>query len=167
MKNGSLLFVRIAILFLSLISICAVSASHSSTSQYASAKVWKIGDIYDVDGVKGIVFALSSDRQHGQILSLTQTLDDWDDAEAWCCTLGEGWTLPTRGDLDKLHLVFNKVNEVLAKEGYEQVEDCHYWTRESQSEYNAYVAYVCAKFSSEGFYNKYNYNLKARAVRKF
>lgn len=167
MKKGSVILVHIAILFLSLISVGVASASDSSSSQYASAKVWRIGDIYDVNGVKGIVFALSSDRQHGQILSLTHTIDDWDDAEAWCCTLGEGWILPSKLDLEKLHLVFNKVNEVLAREGYDQVETAYYWTRECSGDYNAYVSYVCDKFASEGCYNRYNNNCYVRAVRKF
>ena len=102
MKKCSILLGGFVILFLSLISIGVVHASHTSTSQYVySTKEWKIGDIYDVGGVKGIVLALSSDKQHGLLLSLVETCDDWDDAEAWCRSLGRYWTLPTKMDLKK------------------------------------------------------------------
>ena len=167
MKKCSILLGGFVILFLSLISIGVVHASHTSTSQYGySTKVWKSGDIYDVGGVKGIIFALSSDKQHGQLLSLNQTYDDWDDAEAWCRTLGPGWTLPTKMDLELLHLVFNKINEVLEREGCERV-DGSYWTRECPNDYEAYAVWVGSSFASPSCRNKYNNNYRARAVRKF
>lgn len=63
----------------------------------------KIGDIYEVDGKVGIVWALSNDGKHGRILSLEQTRGSWDDAVKWCSELGEGWRLPTVQELTMLY----------------------------------------------------------------
>ncbi len=143
------------------------SASMSSTSQYYQARTWKIGDIYDVNGVKGVVFILSADRQHGTLLSFTQTYDDWDDAEAWCASLGEGWTLPSRDELKYLNLAFNKISEVLEREGYEWLQRGEYWTRECYDGYTAGATYVSDRSINHHTYNKYNTQCRVRAVRKF
>ena len=59
----------------------------------------KIGDIYEANGKRGVVFAVSKDGKHGRILSLEQTKCKWDEAKQWCSELGEGWRLPTAKEL--------------------------------------------------------------------
>lgn len=82
-----------------LILVCALFAL--SATSFAQKK-WQIGDIYDVDGVKGVVFAVTQDGAHGRILSLEQTMCWWDEAKQWCSELGEGWRLPT---VQELHII--------------------------------------------------------------
>jgi hypothetical protein len=40
-------------------------------------KTFEIGDIYDYNGVKGIVCSLSEDKQHGLIMSLDEVYSKW------------------------------------------------------------------------------------------
>jgi hypothetical protein len=83
-----------------LILVCALFAL--SATSFAQKK-WQIGDIYDVDGTKGIVFAVTEDGAHGRILSFDQLIDcSWDEAKQWCSELGEGWRLPT---VQELHII--------------------------------------------------------------
>jgi hypothetical protein len=84
-----------------LILVCALFAL--SATSFAQKK-WQIGDIYDDDGTKGIVFAVTEDGAHGRILSFDQLIIgcSWDDAKQWCSELGEGWRLPT---VQELHII--------------------------------------------------------------
>ena len=46
--------------------------NYSSTSSYSSSgKVYKVGDIYDESGKKGVVFEVDATGKHGKIVSIT------------------------------------------------------------------------------------------------
>lgn len=94
------------------------------------------GDLYDADGVQGIVFQVDGTGRHGKIFSLTQTVAQWAvnegelsvndaydgaantaailalDADAdypafaWVRSLGEGWYLPAVEELFDLRYAF-------------------------------------------------------------
>ncbi|MBP3439844.1 MAG: DUF1566 domain-containing protein [Tidjanibacter sp.] len=109
----------------------------------------KIGDIYEVDGKVGIVWALSNDGKHGRILSLEQTEGSWDYAVKWCSELGEGWRLPTRQELTMLYKLKDNqafVDGLFFADAPAMIED-YYWSgEESNSSYawsvNMYGGYA-------------------------
>lgn len=146
--------------------ICALFVVAGASAQTPSAG-WKIGDTCYVKGKQAVVFAVSDYGQHGKAVSVDQTYDDWVDAEAWCRSLGAGWSLPSRSDCDKLHLVINKINEVLKCNGFKEIKSATYWSRECVDEYNAHAFFICAKFISEFTYNKYNSECNVIAVYSF
>lgn len=128
-----------------LILVCALFAL--SATSFAQKK-WQIGDIYDVDGTKGIVFAVTEDGAHGRILSFELIIGDgsWDEAKQWCSELGEGWRLPTVQELHII-LILGKdldFNQALLFAGAQPIlllwgEDGVYWSGE---EYNSEYAWV-------------------------
>lgn len=54
-----------------LIAVVLLSAFTVSSQE----KVYKIGDLYDVDGVKGIVFSIEEGGRHGKIVALENSAD--------------------------------------------------------------------------------------------
>ena len=118
------------------IAITPTSYTRTATSQ---SKTWKVGDIYNVNGKKGVVFVVSSDGQHGRIVSLEQTNCNWYNAKTWCNELGSGWRLPNRQELQMLYKVKTTVNEVLFFADKEQLSGGWYWTNEERDSYSARV----------------------------
>ena len=98
-------------------------------------QTYKIGDIYDVNGKKGVVFAVSSDGKRGKIVSLEETQCNWYSAKTWCANLGSDWRLPTRQDLQMIYKV--KDNQDLIDALYfsnsPELGDKWYWTGEEYS----------------------------------
>lgn len=52
---------------------CADFTAECKVTVKKHARVWAIGDYYEVDGVKGVVCWVSDDSQHGKIVSLDET----------------------------------------------------------------------------------------------
>ena len=53
------------------------SSSYSSSINYStSGKSYKIGDLYNENGLKGVVFEVSADGRSGKIVSMTQPTDE-------------------------------------------------------------------------------------------
>ena len=60
------------------------TTNYSSTSSYSSSgKVYKVGDIYDENGKKGVVFEVDATGKHGKIVSIT------------CSGYDQAWALGT------------------------------------------------------------------------
>ena len=90
------------------------------------SKRYKIGDVYDVDGKKGVVFVVSADGKHGKIVSLTEpsVMKTWNEAVAWCRNRGDGWYLPSKDELLAIYKVKNKLNATLKTVGTEVLDWC-------------------------------------------
>lgn len=103
---------------------CAEFKAECVVTVIKPAKVWAIGDYYEVDGVQGVVCWVSDDSQHGKIVSLDETTLLWSsghfttgatseedgqlntskvkdafnfanhDSFKWCVDHGEGWYFP-------------------------------------------------------------------------
>lgn len=135
------------------------------------APKYRVGDLYDRDGKRGIVFCTTDGGRHGKIVSLTgseaawQTgkgieavgagdeLDgavnqavvarqtDWQQrfpAFAWCAGLGEGWYLPSIGELGQLGECWQAVDQAVRNAGGDPLKDSYfYW---SSTEANDYCA---------------------------
>lgn len=97
--------------------------------QVVQTKKWKVGDIYDVNGVKGVVFAVSGDGQHGRIVALNAASGGF----ARVSNTTGGWRLPTSHEMGILfYHVRETVNESLFYAGGERIiTEWHWVTRES------------------------------------
>lgn len=103
---------------------CADFTAECKVTVIKPAKVWTVGEYYEVDGVKGVVCWVSDDSQHGKIVSLDEKTMPWSSVAAstgatseddgktntekvkdafnftghesfkWCADHGEGWYFP-------------------------------------------------------------------------
>ena len=106
----------------------------------------KIGDIYDKDGLKGVVVYVDNTRDHGLIMSLYEAFLNWHESEKWCKELGEGWFMPSVKDFETMkdNDNLNKIQNTLIREGMPMCfgdNDCRginkdghmYWTKDLQA----------------------------------
>ena len=133
-----------------------------------SAQNYKVGDYYDVDGKKGIVFEVSQDGKHGTIVALTQPkeLMTWDKAMEYGKTLKDGWYIPSHKELVNLLEACSVVNESLQKVGEPlKMHSSHfYW---STTEFDKYCVWVVC-MPTGGICGSYKLNtFNVRAVSKF
>lgn len=135
---------------------------------HLSAQGYKVGDIYDTDGKKGVVFEVSEDGKHGTIIALTQPKDfmTWAKAAEYGKQLKDGWYIPSHKELLALLSVRDVVNERLQEVG--QLLTMHpsyfYWSTTEFDEYCMWV--VCMMTGSSGGSYKLN-PFNVRAVSKF
>ena len=102
---------------------------------------YKLGDIVDINGAKGVVGFVGSTTT--LIISVKETRNkDWYDAKYWCLNYGSGWHLPSLDDLDSIYVA--TINSTLSANGYTTINTEYnnwYW---SSTEYNSYGAYgIC------------------------
>lgn len=103
----------------------------SENGQQRTVKKYKIGDIYDVNGKKGVVFAVTPDGLHGKILCLTQPEPkSWESAVSWSRTLRD-WHIATSSELKEIFLNKNAIKSILVSMGDDL--GYAYWTT---TEYN-------------------------------
>ena len=166
-------------------------------------KTYKVGDYYNENGKRGIVFEVSADGRHGKIVSLKESgwllwsdeneerrligaadgndgsknmakvmqISAWRDKYpvfAWCASLGEGWYLPAKEELETICRVKNKLNNTLADKG-EEIE-AWYWSS-TEDDYQHSSGEFCAWYVSmdDGFtyYSRKSNGLYVRAVSAF
>ena len=98
----------------------------------ATAFAYKVGDIIMVGGEMGVVFAVTTDGQHGKAMSVLQTECNWEQAKTWCAQYGRGWRLPKK---DELKVIYNRkvaLNTALIANGYKVLDTWH-WSSEEDS----------------------------------
>jgi hypothetical protein len=133
-----------------------------------SAQSYKVGDLYDVNGKKGVVFEVSEDGQHGTIIALTQPkeLMPWAQAEEWGKQLKDGWYIPSHKELLALLSVRDIINDKLQEVGQRLTmhSSYFYW---STTEFDNHCMWVVCMMtgSSGGSYKNNPFNV--RAVSKF
>ena len=133
-----------------------------------SAQSYKVGDLYDVDGKKGVVFEVSEDGKHGTIIALTQPegIMPWAKAEEWGKQLKDGWYIPSHKELLALLSVRDIINDKLQEVGQRLTmhSSYFYW---STTEFDNYCVWVvCMMTGSSGGSYKFN-PFNVRAVSKF
>ena len=91
---------KVITLIVALLSLCTLSA-----------QPYKVGDIYDKGGKKGIVFEVSSDGSQGKIIAITQPSEKmtWHRAMEWGKELKDGWYIPSIEEFNLLLSVNDKV----------------------------------------------------------
>ena len=141
-----------------------VDADMEQRSNTQTSKRYRVGDVVQIGGELGIVFAVTTDGQHGKAMSTSQTRTDWDDAKAWCAQLGRGWRLPSR---DELRVIYNKKSELnthLEANGYTRIASYWHWTSEYEGSDCAWLVRMYGGFTV--FSNKSN-DSYVRAVSAF
>ena len=64
-------------------------ASKSDMAPITPAKTYKVGDIYDENGKRGVVFEVSADGKHGKIVSLVEDYLQWSkEFKGWTKEIG-------------------------------------------------------------------------------
>lgn len=154
------------------------------TGIYANAQQYKVGDIYDQNGLKGLVVDVDETGNHGLILSLKKSGKNWlkdknhamntsafyeDDGMknmeaienyinennlswdafplfAWARSLGEGWYIPSRAELNTIWENLNGGNFDFNKKAKKN------WKKHNKAIKKAGGdSFYCKNFSTGGF----------------
>jgi len=122
----------------------------------------RIGDIYNRDGLKGIVVYVDNSGIHGLIMSLDEASLNWYESDKWCKNLGDGWFMPTVKDFESMRddNNLNKIQNALIREGMplcfgdKTYNGTHkqghmYWTRDMASHSSGYdfMWVFCLKYN--------------------
>ena len=100
----------------------------------------RVGDIIMIDGEFGVVFAVTSDGQHGKVMSVFETECNLDKAKTWCTTkLGCDWRLPTKDELQVIYRKKSAVNSALYANGFTTLSNDRYWSLKTTDESNVWV----------------------------
>ena len=127
---------------------------------------YKIGDVMTVNGVKGVVFEVTEDGEHGKVLCANQAPNymSWGEAKTWCSNLGSGWYLPTKEELLLIYQNKAALNSTLATIGGKIISYYWYW---SSTVFDSDCAWnVLMSYGSTSSNNK-NFNSYVRAVSAF
>lgn len=125
----------------------------------------RVGDIIMVNDALGVVFAVTTDGQHGKVMSVSETKCTWDKAKIWCAQYGRGWRLPNKEELKTIYYKGNTLNTALSANRHQKLYDTGwYW---SSDEYYSDGAWYVSMFGGyTGYTNKY-YDYYVRAVSAF
>lgn len=106
----------------------------------------RIGDIYNKDGLKGVVVYVDNSGVHGLIMSLDEAFLNWYESDKWCKNLGDGWFMPSVKDFEQMKNDdnLNQIQNTLIRVGMPMCfgdKDCQgdnkdahmYWTRDLQA----------------------------------
>ena len=139
-----------------------VDADMEQRSNTQTSKRYRVGDMVLIGGELGIVFAVTTDGQHGKAMSTSQTEKSWYDANAWCAQLGRGWRLPL---LDEWRMIFNKKSELnahLEANGYTHIANSWHWASESKDSGRAwYVDMTNGDTDTDDYYEYYSGSVRA------
>ena len=95
---------------------------------FASAQQTRnVGDIIMVNGEFGVVFAVTTDGQHGKALCVTSSKCSWGNAKSWCLQVGDKWRLPTQDELRIIYHRKNLLDTSLKAAGYYTIQNGNYW----------------------------------------
>lgn len=141
------------------------SSSSVQTSAPAPAvRTYKVGDYIEINGVGGVVFAVWNNGQNGKAVSLKEFKCDWHSAAQKCTSLGKGWRLPSKSEVQAVYNQKSAINSTLASMAENGLSGNTYW---SSDEYNSDCAWLV--FMSNGYTNgsSKNLNYYVRAVSAF
>lgn len=130
------------------------SSRRSSGSGYASGAN-KVGNVVSMNGVSGMVIYLDSSGQHGLLMSLKQTRNNWSGANSWCNSLGKGWHLPNKEELGALYVNKSTINAALVKRGYAQL-DTTYWASDPYSPDYGWYVNISTVYSTLNYKSSYS-----------
>ena len=116
-----------------MLSACVSNSSKKSSSDQGSVEQsvvehvqiewnepkYSVGDIIMVGGELGVVFAVTSDGEHGKVMSVSQTECSWYKAKTWCARYGSSWRLPSVSELRIISKKCDVLNSALTANGYE------------------------------------------------
>lgn len=129
-----------------------------------TAFAYKVGDIIMVGGEMGIVYAVTSDGQHGKVVSVTQGQCSWEAAKQWCVQYGRGWRLPSKDELVVISRKRDVLNPILEANGYTDLYGGWHW---SSTESNEFFAWYVSMRNGSTYDTSKNDYLYVRAVSAF
>lgn len=113
-----------------LIVICILFSTAFASAQQTR----NVGDIMMVNGEFGVVFAVTTDGQHGKVLCVTSSKCSWGNAKSWCLQVGNKWRLPTKDELRIIYHRKNLLDTSLEAAGYYTIQNGNYWCLNSKGE---------------------------------
>ncbi|MBO7264316.1 MAG: PEGA domain-containing protein [Alistipes sp.] len=151
--------------------------------------VYAIGDLIDVNGVKGVVFYMDDNVVKAVSVESTRTewstdhsktnaqdnndgmnnintiksISGWErhyPAFKWCADLGEGWYLPARNELQAIYDIRETINSTLKANGYSELATGGHWSSTVDTYGRAYLL----NFSSGGWGCSMLYTFDVRSV---
>lgn len=160
-----------------MLSACVSNSSKKSSSDQGSVEQsvvehvqiewnepkYSVGDIIMVGGELGVVFAVTSDGEHGKVMSVSQTECSWYKAETWCTRYGSSWRLPSVSELKIISKKCDVLNSALTANGYEILDES-IWSSDEYDSDDAWLVYMYG--GSTGNFGK-GYNYGVRAVSAF
>ena len=108
-----------------------VDADMEQRSNTQTSKRYRVGDMVLIGGELGVVFAITTDAQHGKAMSVSESSANWIDAGTWCVRLGQGWHLPSRDELRVIYSKSSELNAPLEANGFTRILNQWYWSSES------------------------------------
>lgn len=105
-----------------------------------SSKTYRLGDVFDGNGKKGIICSLDENGLHGIVMSIDEFRGTYDEAVKWVArNFPEGWNLPTEGDLLEIlkNIEFLRVSFI--RNNCELASKYWYWTSTTDSIGRRYV----------------------------
>lgn len=128
-----------------------------------TAFAYKVGDIIMVGGEKGIVYTVTSDGQHGEVMSVMQGEGTWEVAKHWCAQYGSGWRLPSKDELLVIYRKKDVLNPILKANGYNALSGwC--WSSTEVNSYRAWDVYMIYGYTRSSLKDDFVY---VRAVSAF
>ena len=106
---------------------CSVTVNKTSNEQ---EEIPPFGTIMDSSGM-GIVVWVSDDNRTGMLMSAEELHnEDWPSSNSWCESYGEGWRMPTIGELTLISNNYSQINNALKAGNYSQLlsEYFCYWS---------------------------------------
>lgn len=113
----------------------------SAQTQPSIGKMYKVGDVYDINGKQGVIFVVTPDGKHGKMVSINHTTSNWSNAKHWCSSLGSGWRLPTKEELLAIYRNKGVLNAVLAAMG-DKIPDSWHWSSSDSHSDCAWLVYM-------------------------
>lgn len=123
---------------------------------------FKLGDIVDVNGVKGVVYLANSTET--KIVSVDETHEQWDAAKTWCDKFGYSWDLPSVQDLKIIQNNLKAINSALSKNQYTIIySEGKYWSNDEDPLNPGRRAYYVRMTSGcyEAAFMNYYYDVRA------
>ena len=134
-----------------------------ATASTFGGRTYKVGDYIEINGVGGVVFAVWNNGQNGKAVSLKEFKSDWHSAAQKCSSLGKGWRLPSKSELQAMYNQKSAIENTLASMAENGLTKW-YW---SSDEYNSDSAwYVTLNLGGTRNASK-RFSIYVRAVSDF
>ena len=146
------------------------SENSKNISYEQSHSPYKVGDLYNEDGMLGVVVETWDSGRSGKILSLAESRKTWSDAECYCKSLGDRWRLPSVEELRLLSLDKNHYNAIEKTfERYGSDLNGSYWssTKSGNTILNKYPTAYIVKGDGEYSDKPVCNNYYVRAIAEF
>lgn len=112
---------RLQIVLATVFALCIAVVANAQDA--GSDRVYRVGDLYEEDGLKGIVIQVSEDGKHGKIMSIDQAKLCWCDRATTYVKSGEN-VITKAHDLDDGELNTNTVMSLDGVEDYKAFVWC-------------------------------------------